>query len=483
MDVFLTKDSLFTYEPLRVREAMKTLEKYTNLMQNNNRLFGSGEGKELSGEYKDLSIKRSILINSKAQDVFFNNVALTGSIFSEMGIFNTKIDESNMQYCQFMHNTWKHIEIHSTNLSYSSFYNSTFDNVLFKGSTVSELLFESCEFKNCIFTASMLENAIFIHCTFQNVEFVNTNIEYMELKNCRFENTCFPMSQIAYVFGLLQNINGNENNIRLYTDSKTITLAKYKELLDSLIVYYSSVFEYFPLTNIYLASGLVDQAYICIIKGIKKAISQRNFRMLKFFCKQAKQGSIFPYDKLRELYVLIEKYVSEETLNIYEQRSFVHNIGEIRSILLDSIDDFPTAKIIMQTNIDSSESDKILQFIDYIDSTINDCCSLKVSHIEYRHNSDANFIAYISANYLEIVLTIYILLKLSNNIIDTIQKRIISHQEIVLNRLEIKKRKKDLEKAKSRKENLENNKIRYSLKYIIDNNEINSENINIYLNS
>lgn len=474
-------NKILDFSSEQVQKAISSLEDYITLMQNNNRLFESGIKLTLTGKYDDVSMKRSTLVESKVKDASFQNTALTGSYFSEVSFSKAFFDESNMQYCQFIHNNFKDTEIHSTNLSYSNFYNTDFTHVTFKGSTVAEILFEECIFDQCTFTSSMLENTIFIHCTFRHVKFVNTNIEYMELKNCSFNDVILPMAQVPYVFGLFQNISDETNNISLSADNRMLSVKEYKRLEDDLIIYYTSISEYFPLANMYLADNNLEYAYESISLGMERAIIQRNFRMLKFFCKQAKQGNVFSFQRLKELYMRIEKYVSKQLLNVYEQRSFIFNIGEIRSILLDNMDDFPSARIIMQTNINSSEPQKIAQFIDFIDTALNELCSQKISHIEYSHNSDANFVAFISANYNEIIFLINVFIFLSNNIIDSIQKKIINQQNIILNNIEIKERQKKLNNIKNKGDELQKVNIQYTVQYIIDNPTIDSHNINIFL--
>lgn len=469
------------FEPEQIQQAISSLEKYIPLMQNNNRLFEAGINMTITGEYNDYSLKRSSLIASEIKTASFINTTFTGSYFSEVIYSDTSFDESNMQYCQYIHNELKNVAIHSSNLSYSNFFNTTFDNVKFIGSTVSEILFEQCTFKNCLFTSSMLENTIFMQCKFYDVVFVNTNVEYMEFKNCQFSNVSLPMAQVPYVFGLFQSMEVSDNEIKLSADGKIVPLNEYKSLKEALIIYYTSISEYFPLANIYLASGEFDTAYDYITLGIQKAIIQRNFRMLKFFCKQAKQKNIFSYNKLKELYVKIEKYSAEQKFNIYEQRSFIYNIGEIRSILLDNMDDFPTARIALQTNIDSSESEKIIQAIEYIDTAVNESCTQKISHIEYHHNSDANFVIQLSANYVEIILLVNTLVMLSGNIIDSVQKKIINHQQIILNKLEIEEKKKKTKEIEERNQELQKNNINYTVQYIIDNPASDSHDVNIYL--
>ena len=465
----------------QIQQAVSSLEKYIPLMQNNNRLFEAGINMTVTGEYYDYSLKRSSLIASKIKNASFINTAFTGSYFSEVSYLDTNFDESNMQYCQYIHNELQDISIHSSNLSYSNFFNVTFNKVKFVGSTISEILFEQCTFRDCLFTSSMLENTIFMQCTFCNVVFENTNVEYMEFKNCTFDNVSLPMGQVPYVFGLFQSMEISSNNIRLSADGKTISLNEYKTLKEALIIYYTSISEYFPLVNIYLASGEFDTAYDYINLGMKKAIIQRNFRMLKFFCKQAKQKNIFSYNRLKELYIKIEKYAAEQKFNMYEQRSFIYNIGEIRSILLDNMDDFPTARIALQTNIDSSESEKIIQTIEYIDTAINEFCTQKISHIEYHHNSDANFVIQLSASYVEIILLVNTLVILSGKVIDSVQKKIINHQQIILNRLEIEEKRKKTKEIEYRNQELQKNNIQYTVQYIINNPTADSHDINIYL--
>lgn len=469
------------FETEQIQQAVSTLQKYIPLMQNNNRLFETGINMKVTGEYNDYSLKRSSLIESEVKKASFINTTFTGSYFSEVTYSDTNFDESNMQYCQYIHNKLQHINIHSSNLSYSNFFNTIFDNVKFIGSTVSEILFEQCTFKDCLFTSSMLENTIFMQCTFCNVVFVNTNVEYMEFKNCKFNNVSLPMAQVPYVFGLFQSMEILSNDIRLLADGKTIPLDEYKSLKEALIIYYTSISEYFPLANIYLASGEFDTAYDYITFGIKKAIIQRNFRMLKFFCKQAKQKNIFSYSKLKELYVKIEQYSAEQKFNMYEQRSFIYNIGEIRSTLLDNMDDFPIARIALQTNIDSSESEKIIQAIEYIDTAINETCTQKISHIEYHHNSDANFVIQLSASYVEIILLVNTLVILSSNIIDSVQKKIINHQQIMLNKLEIEEKRKKTKEIENKNQELQKSNIHYTVQYIIDNPTADSHDVNIYL--
>ena len=466
------------FDSNQVQVALSTLKKYMNLSQNNNRFFDSGIHLTITDILDDLSLKRSTLIESKVVNAKFTNSALTGSYFSDVKFSDSNFDESNLQYCQFIQSEFSNTIFSSTNLSYSNFYNTIFDHVSFKGSTVSEILFEKCSFRNCSFSSSMMENTIFNDCILETVRFEKTNVEYMELKSCNVKNLYLPISQIPYIFGIVDYLA--EEKIKVNTDEKIISISEYIQIQQSLVIYYTSINEYFPLTNIYFSTGDINSAYCSIIEGMKQSIIQRNFRMLKFYCKQAAKGNIFDYNKLRELYQIIEHYVNITEMNIYEQRSFIYNVAEIRSLLIDNIYDLPTARIELQTNIDSVESSKVIQFIEYIDA-VTELCTQKISHIEYRHNSEVNFVTYLSAHYEEILLVISTLMIFANNAWDNIQKRILTNQEIQLNKIKIEKEKLELTKVKQQEAeqkgaDLSSNNIQYSIKYIINNNVIIGDN-------
>lgn len=457
------------HNDLRLQTALSRLEPYMTLTQNNNRRFESGIGLQISDQFDDVSMKRTSLFNSAVTNSSFLNAALTGSYFSETTFSNSVFDESNLQYCHVIHSAFYDVKIHSTNLSYSNFFGTSFKQTLFKGSTVSELLFDTCSFEDCIFTASMLENAVFTHCTLKNVQFANTNIEFMEFRECEFQDVTMPFQQLPYVYGLYAHLSNG--GIRAEAGDVCLTAEEYLALQEDLIVYYASINEYFPMTNLYLVRQELDSAYQCISLGLQASITSKNFRMLKFFCKLAVQGTLFPHQKLRELYTIINAYVRKQTLNIYEQRDFIYNSAEIRSLLLDSIYDCPTARIELQTNIDATEPEKVIQFIEYVDHAIRETCSQQISHIEYRHNSDSNFIAFISANYREILLTIYILYKFANTVSEQMEKRIMNWQTIRLNR---QKLKKDCQKQSEQEgERLKDNGIKYEINFYIDNVNIN----------
>lgn len=453
-------------DSMQIKQAITKLEPYIALINNSNRTFKSGISLKINENFDDVSLKRTRLYNSMIWNSSFINSALTGSYFSETEFISSVFDKSNLQYCHFIGVTFRDVKIYNTNLSYSNFYNTGFINTEFKGSTVSELLFDDCTFENCVFTASMLENAIFSNCLLKNVQFADTNIEYMELKNSKLTSVIMPFAQISYVYGACRHLH--DGDIQIQGGGHILSVAEYHELQEALIVYYASIAEYFPLANLYLARQDLDNLYQCISLGLQSSITSKNFRMLKFFCKLAVQGSLFEYKKLRELYSLIDNWVKQQDLNIYEQRDFIHNFAEIRSLLLDNIYDFPTVQIVLQTNIDSNESERIIKFIEYVDSTIHLLCTKQTSHIEYRHNSDANFIAFLSAHYTEILLVITTLMAGASNI----EKHILNAQQIKLNQLKIKKEAAELKKmdeAKDKGELLKKEGIKFEMKYFISN--------------
>ena len=385
-----------------------------------------------------------------------------------------------MQYSKFIKCEFKATKIISTNLSFSVFSETTFEDVLFKGSTVSELMFDKCIFKDCIFTSSMLENAVFSQCIMDNVEFIDTNIEYMIMTSCYIKKTCMPLSQIPYVFGIFEYFKNGQ--ITAISNKGAISYKEYLDLQNYLLTYYVSVSEYFPIVNILTHNNIYTAAYENMVKGIKKSIKQKDFRMLKFYCKLAVQNDFWDYDKRRKLFNLIEENTKKQSLNIFQQRDFIYNYAEIRYILLDSLYNNPTVRIVFQTNIDSTESNKVIEFINYVDNVIRTMCSKQSSYLEYRHNSDVEITAFLSANFFEILLVLSVFLKVANNATKIIQERILSAQQITLNKLEIEKKRHELEQTKLEKSEdiLKEKDISFSIKYYINNIQNEESNINFY---
>ena len=74
-------DSIQLFNDTQVKKAVNILEKYISLMQNDNRIFEKGNNLVLNGDFNDVSLKRSTLIDSKIQEVNFGNAALTSSYY------------------------------------------------------------------------------------------------------------------------------------------------------------------------------------------------------------------------------------------------------------------------------------------------------------------------------------------------------------------------------------------------------------------
>src|SRR5699024_5286077 len=99
------------------------------------------------------------------------------------------------------------------------------------------------------------------------------------------------------------------------------------------------------------------------------------------------------------------------------------------------------------------------------------------------HNSDSNFIAFISANYCEILVAVGILCKFAQTVSEQLEKHILNWQTIRLNALKLKKANKEgLEQMEHEGERLKDSGIKYEINFYIDNININdSHDVNLYL--
>ncbi|GHU77659.1 hypothetical protein FACS1894188_12370 [Clostridia bacterium] len=403
MDNRMIDVSALRFTDEQIDDAHKKLDKYVDLVKNNNRVFGKA-GISLSitdKEFTDLSLKRTNLKECKIKNTIFNNCALTDSRFEKADFSGDTFRFSNLQHCRVSDSLMDSVRIESTNCSDSNFYRTELNNVSFGASTMSQILFEDCVLSDCSFESSAFENTLFLNCSLKNVCFKNSNLEYVEFINIKAENVTFPFFQIPYTFGGMQLVA--DGKISADADCEILSEKKYYSLLKDLIVYFSTANEYFPMANIYSFLNKGQESFDCICAGLKESVVKKDFRMMKFYCKIAAYRNLFSAEKLRLLYDHIEKCAAGANLTPYETRDFSHNIGEIKSLILDNVYGYPYIAITISTDIDSSETEKTADVLAFLDNTIETVCTKKAFHIEYRHNSPVELITYVSAHHTEIL--------------------------------------------------------------------------------
>ncbi len=316
--------------------------------------------------YKDKTLNHSILLNCTIETVVFDNASATGSIFKECQFLKCSIVQTDFEFCNFYNSVFKSKSKIIASFNNSNFINTTFENNNFEFCTFTGVLFENCMFSNVKIKNCTLENAIFKNCTFENMDMSDMNMDYVEVDNPTMKNVVLPLAQIPYMFGCLQYILSTHDKISIASQSKSnISISKYKEDIIPLLVDFwnnNKINEpeyYFPLSNVFIANGNYNNAVLNLRDGLKNAVIQHDFRIIKFYCKLISRSNLFDSSALFNFYNIIKRFgTMNGNVSLPEMQSFIRNIGDIEGALFSSNNN---GKLFLRfrTNLSTNDTNEI----------------------------------------------------------------------------------------------------------------------------
>lgn len=289
--------------------------------------------------YKDRSLNHTHLTNSDIQNTNFDNAALTGSYFNKCNFVNCKMNMTDFEYCEFYHCLLTSRHTVACSFNESNFLDTEFKDITFSCCSFSGSLFENCKFNNVHIEFTTLENVIFRNCTFSNMDMKVLNFNFVEFDGQTMENVILPLEQIPYAIGMLKYCMSMPDKVTLGSD--TITDLSITDYIDKVLPLLEEEFqytkEYFPLANIYLAQSEYRKAFDALYNGLEDAVSKRDFRTLKFYCKLIVQSQLFSSGDLHGFYNQICRLSPHGTGNNSLTRGYIRNIADIKNILFDSV--------------------------------------------------------------------------------------------------------------------------------------------------
>lgn len=319
----------------------------------------------LKENFKDKTLNHSIISNCKVKSKF-DNASATGSIFKKCEFEDCSINQTDFEFCSFYDSRFAASQRAIASFNNSNFINTRFEGINFEFCTFTGALFENCVFKDVRIENSTFENALFKNCSFCNVELFNANTDFIELDDPKMENVTLSLSQIPYMFGGLEYFFSTADNVMAGSQSGGVfCTAEYKDHVIPLLIEFwemnksSEVEYYFPLANVYIAKRDYYQAVTNLRLGLKAAVNQHDFRMIKFYCKLISRSRLFDSSALYNFYNLIKRFgSSNENSSLPDTQSFIRNIGEIESVLFAS---YKKGKLFLRlrTNLSMADADKI----------------------------------------------------------------------------------------------------------------------------
>ena len=411
------KELLPHFTESEIKKATASLYKYSdNRACSNNRIFRKAIKATYSGDYSNMSLKRTFLKECKIQNSNFSRAAVTGSKFIQTIFEDCIISGTSFQCCDFIDSKLQKFssKIEASNFSDSTFINTEFENINFCNNTIFQSLFENCIFTSCVIGTTTLEGSIFRNCIFTHVDLSNLNIDYVTLHNPIMNDVYLPFFQIPYIINGFLYLNTTDDDVWIDSEKSPcgkIEIEEYLQHTKELIIYFYGLKEFFPLANIYLAKNDPKTALACIMEGIERTSKENDFRMIKHFCRLVTSTSQFTTKDMKEVYHLLENRFNPDSLTVRELHNYLLNIGEIRAILFHGNYGLQTLEIIIQTNIEPDESKRLGAFLEQLNKLLDEYnVNGRSQFVELRHNSDYNiFISIVDAftQLMPIVASLY----------------------------------------------------------------------------
>lgn len=436
---------------IEITQGKQLLMKHAGHVANNNIYFQKSYQANYSDNYSFLSLKRSRLLDCVCDHANFTATAFSGSTFQKVLFRDCNFKNALVDFCLFykccLETKNQENGIINANLGNSNIIESQISNLSILQSTVSNVLFEDTTFHKAKIEYSAFENSVFRNCRFEKMELRNLNLEYVEFINPRFNDVVLPYAQIPYIFGILLYIRDSDDSLWISsTSDNRISVDEYFALLPSMIPYYLSEQEYFPVANIYIALNEYEKAFEAILNGMKKAGYEKDFRMLKYFCKLAITSGWCNREKIRQLYSFIYDINNFEPMIEYERHNYYMHLGEFRKILLFHNDTLPTLHMHMHTNILPHETEKVSFLVHTLDQILDTVKNNDViSSVELHHESPYDLILIVIGAFFVLQTAAKGLSVLCEPIKD-IQEITMNQQQIKLNQQEIELNQEKIEK-------------------------------------
>lgn len=313
-------------------------------------------------DFSNQNINHTILKSSKIIRSNFDKASLTGSIFNECEFIDCSMNVPDLEYCKFydckfQSNSRRRFVASVNN---STFIRTNFIRVPFHGCSFAESYFEECRYDMTKLEYSALENAVFRSCEFIGMNFNNSNLQFSEWEGNSFSKCIMSINQPTYMIGGLEICAIEDSGVQfISSDGNMYSSKEYLDtILPLLLKNYTEREEYFPMANIYIFQKNYVEAMLTLKKGLIQAISYRDYRVLKFYCKLIVYAKVFDSHALYDFYHSICRLIPQGQNNNAEMHIYMRNIGEIKNILFQS-SKRPSLHMSFITNIFSSNADKV----------------------------------------------------------------------------------------------------------------------------
>ncbi len=358
-----------------VKKSIQKLENqyFDNKVFNNIISINNDKSAEIKQNVVSISAKRNHFENLTICDSKIIGSAFSGSRFSDFTFKNCEITGNGFVCSDFYKFTMiskTRNPYSSNNFSQSYFEQCQFNNIHIKQSTWLNSRVTTSNFYECVIESCTFEGATFKNCTFKNCLMYSTNLDYMVLDNTNLQKVTLPFYQFAYIIGATTYLQDkSDSTIDFRCGEKTIAINEYKECIPDLIHYYFEKKEYFPMCNLLLALKEFESAKKFALIGIEKALNEKNYRLVKYFCILGKYNNILDYNLITQIKEKIDTFLMDPKLCKKQLNEALLQTAEINALINERITNNTSLQIEIQTNIVRGCADEH----EKIEKLISDC--------------------------------------------------------------------------------------------------------------
>lgn len=390
-------------EVIKAQEVLKKHAKNKDFFRLNQ--YKIEVGVQIRKNYAYLNQRRSYYSECIFSASNFTNTGFTGSIFSRCDFVNsilsrTVFDSCNFRQCKFLASENGNNLLEGTNFNNAVFVECTFEGQIFDACLASSAIFENVVFRDCEFWGMLWESAAFNNVSFDNCQLKGLNFEQCIFENMHMNNIRLLFPTIPFIINGIKYLLETNDNVYISSTKSgdgQITKEEYLELLPVLEKFYYGTKNHFPLSNIYVAQKKYQEAFDCIISGLKVAIQLRAFKSLRAYCLLLKTIPVLEPKHFIFAYDCIQREINYQFYSVTDFYILSRYLGEIRQLLINGKNG-TIVGITIRTGIEANEYDKLGALLSILNSIIDNSIAETNNYIEIRHFSPYEVFCQITAN-------------------------------------------------------------------------------------
>ena len=379
------------------------------------------------------------------------NSCLTRSTFRNCNFKNCNLKNTNFEGVTFEKITGK-----ANSFDFSDFSNAEIYGSEFNGCSFSDCFFYKTKFNNCIFYQTEFTNTVFIDVHFESIDFSTVSLKNAEFRGCYFFNCTLPFFEIMQISYGLKDIFANKNiQLKPVRTNHIVNCKEYLQEIHELLPIFFSDKDYISMANIYILEGNMTKAFQALKYGLIYACKQKNFELINSLCKIASINS-FRSSHLKELYYIFTQNIQIGELSNTEYYHYLNQLAKAEELLFDFGDNLNTMYITIETSFCYKEIEKLAgaiqelyEIVDLIDNNIS-------NKVVIRHNSPPTINFILSGDFYDLILVFAVILyvfKKSTAFIEQVQQLIKNHNDIKLQKINLKLKELELLREKTKKQN------------------------------